>query len=130
MFWTKNQCPCNNQQLKKVTVSALHLLSSFIPSFINTHLRRPSASSWLRAGSRHLIVKPLVCWDGSTLKLVFSSAELMADRVQSRARPSSNGLALQSSGTGGSAPAACPPMMRELAVVTRTNISLRLRLLK
>jgi hypothetical protein len=75
------------------------------------------------------MVKPLVCWAGSTLKLVFSSAELMADRAQSRARPSSNGLALQSSGTGGSAPAACP-MMRGLVVVTRTNISLRQRFLE
>ena len=53
----------------------------------------------------------------------------MADRAQSRARPSSNGLALQSSGTGGSAPAACP-MMRGLVVVTRTNISLRQRFLE
>ena len=79
------------------------------------------------------MIRLLVCWDGSTLKLVFSSAELMADRVQSRARPSSNGLALQSSGTGGSAmasaPAACP-MMMALVVVTRTNISLKLRSLK
>ena len=47
-----------------------------------------------------MTVSLIVCWDGITEKLVFSSAELIADKLHSSARPISVVVGVQSSGTG------------------------------
>ena len=47
-----------------------------------------------------MTVSLVVCWDGITEKFVFSSAELIADKVHSSASPVSVVVGVQSSGTG------------------------------
>ena len=47
-----------------------------------------------------MTVSLVVCWEGITEKLVFSSAEFIADKVHSSASPDSVVVGVQSSGTG------------------------------